>query len=847
MDLMIWEAIMKQLKYEIRPDEAVTRWWVTDLQKEVFTSPCETFDAPVNLGEGYVQIVYPVRREFLKQNRIATVPNYNGAYDRVYFPFENNRVDFTTFIHTPHHFWINARTWLEVPRGGTYEFAVYTCGGVKIWVNGQEALCFAPYTRNIPGTYRVGLELQAGLNEVTVYADELAERDVFFYYELRYKGEEPLAGVLFVPEEPAGILAAETFLKSCFFEQDCVREGELILNYDGSLLEDDTQLTIEGDPESAKLNNIELEEVVSVVARRGGTQVSLGDIRKYNVGVFKILVGMQTGGFQLHRELVVGIIPRELTTFTPLPTLRERKRQALEFIDRYGENVVNRAMALLETQGELTPKALACLRNSMEMIGNKEDCADFYLVPLFLLITRYRRFLNAEIYHEIKVKILNFRFWIDEPGNDVMWYFSENHAFLFHISQYLAGHLFPDEVFDASGRRGSMQYVIGKKRVEDWFETFFRYGYAEWNSATYIPIDLIGFFVLYEMAPDDSLRLLAKRALDFTFRIMMYNSFNGIMSSSYGRAYEDTLKAREQVEPSFVEWVAYGTGYVNFRSRAVSLFCLSGYEPPEFHKETAVAPGRWMSVELDQGINKVKTYNFKTHDYFLACVRRFKPFVHGHQQHLMNVALGKKSVQYYLNHPGERPFSGGNRPCYWAGNGSIPFIEQYRNVMVMLFKIDPGELVHYIHAYCTLYAFDEYELRGNWFLIRVDDAYLGTYFSNGFSLTTSGANTGKEIISPGLKHGVIVKCGSKAEFGSFTEFKQALAAAEIEYDGDTQLEFADPQYGVVSVRGTRNFSVGGKPVAFEFRPEMIVLRGDLLSRCLPGMSRVGNGRTTAHR
>lgn len=818
---------MEQLRYDIRYDASVTRWWVTDLNKEAFDSPCEAFDAPVNLGEGYVQIIYPVRREFLKQKRIGAVTCYTGEYTWVYFPFENNRVDFTTFSHTPHYFWIYAKTSLEAPREGAYDFEIYTCGGIKIWVNGKEALCFTPYTRNIPGICRTRLKLQAGLNDLVVYADELAERDVFFYYELRYKGEEPLTGVLPVPQEPAGILAAEDFLKSCFFEQDCVREGELILCYNGRLLESDTSLAIEGDPESAKLNNIDLENDVTVMASKAGNRVSLGDIRRYNVGVFKIRVCMNAGDFQLRRDLVVGIIPRELTAFSPLPSLGERKRQALNFISRYGETVVNRAMAILETQGELTGQALTYIGNSMEMIRNKEDCADFYLVPVFLLITRYRRFLSDERYARIKTDILNFRYWIDEPGNDVMWYFSENHAFLFHISQYLAGHLFPEDVFAASGRRGLDQYTLGKKRVEAWFETFFRYGYAEWNSATYIPIDLIGFFVLYEMAPDDSLRRLARRALDFTFKIVSYNSFNGIMSSSFGRAYEDTLKAREQVEPSFLQWVAYGEGVVNFRSRAVSLFCLSGYEPPNFLEETAVGPGRWMSMELDQGAGRVKTFNFKTRDYFIACVRRFKPFVHGHQQHLMNVALGKDSVQYYINHPGERPFSGGNRPCYWAGNGTIPLIEQYRNVLLMVFKIDPGELVHSIHAYCILVAFDEYQVDGNWFFARVDDAYLATYFSNGVAVTAAGANTGKELVSPGLRHGVVVKCGSKAEFGCFAEFKRALAAAAVVYDGDEGLEFLDPQYGAVSVKGINDFSSGGMPVAYEFAPEMNVLKGDL--------------------
>lgn len=351
---------------------------------------------------------------------------------------------------------------------------------------------------------------------------------------------------------------------------------------------------IEGDPESAKLSNMDLNEVLSIVAAKDRNEVSLGDIQRFNVGVFKILVGVQVSGFTISRELVVGILPNEITAIEPQPTIEERKQQALAFISQYGENVVNRTMAILETEHEMTDKAYDCLWNSLEMIKNKADCADFYLVPMLLLITRYRKYLSDELYAEIRTDILNFRYWIDEPGNDVMWYFSENHAFLFHSSQYLAGHLFKADQFTVSGRSGAEQYLLGKRRVEEWFETFFKYGYAEWNSATYIPIDLIGFFVLYELAPDENIRKYAKQALDFTFKIVTYNSFNGVMSSSYGRVYEDTLKAREQVEPSFVEWVSYGSGHVNFRSRAVSLYCLSSYTPPAYDQEVALQEREWM-------------------------------------------------------------------------------------------------------------------------------------------------------------------------------------------------------------------------------------------------------------
>ena len=818
---------MEELNYKIGHDESINRWWVTDMMKATFESPYETFDAEVNLGEAYVQIIYPVRKEFLKHNKIEDVKYYEDTYNRIYFPFENNRVDFTTFIHKPHHFWVNAKTFVKVEEDGVYPFEIYTCGGMKIWVNKKEVLCFSPYTRNIPGNTSISIELLSGLNEIVVYADELAERDVFFYFEMRYKGIKPLIGVLPVNQNVNDIIETESFLKSCYFEKDCINEGELILKYDGSLLDEDKNLIVEGDPESAKLNNIDINGIIKVIASKNNNEISLGDIKRYNVGVFKILVGIQVGIFIISRELVVGIIPKDITNFKPMSTIKGRKKQALEFISNYGENVINRTMAILEVEKNMTDKAYVCMQNSLEMIKNKEDCADFYLVPMFLMITRYRNHLTDEVYQDIKNDIINFRYWIDEPGNDVMWYFSENHAFLFHISQYISGYLFPEEIFSVSKRLGKEQYLIGKRRVQEWFDTFFKYGYAEWNSATYIPIDLIGFFVLFEMAPDDNIKELAKKALDFTFKVVTYNTFNGIMSSSYGRSYEDTLKAREQVEPSFLEWVSYGSGYINFRSRAVSMYCLSSYIPPDYGKEVSLKEKEWMSIEFDQGLNEVKTYYFKTQDYFTACVRRFKPFKHGHQQHLMNVALGKNSVQYYVNHPGERPFSGGNRPCYWAGNGTIPFIEQYKNTMVMLFKIDPNELVHYIHSYSTFYDFDEYEITNKWLFARVDNAYMGTYFSNGVSYTDYGANKGKEVISYGLNHGVIVKCGSQVEFESFKKFKNSLKLMEITYNGEEFIKFNDPQYGEVIIDGIDNIMVEKKSLDYTSKLKMEVLKGQL--------------------
>lgn len=804
-----------EFQYKIGYDESISRWHMTRMQKEAFASPKKAFEAEVNLEESYIQVVYPVREEFLKQNKIENVSRYDGTYEELYFPFENNRIDLSTFIHTPHHFWVNAMTGVSVEEAGEYPFEIYTCGGVKIWVNGELQECYAPYTRNIAGCKAVTLHFEKGRNEIKVYADELAERDVFFYFELRYKGERLITGVVDVEEDPQEIREAESFLSSCYFGRDMYTSGEARLYYDNSLLKEDTTLYLSS-TQSGTGYQLNDRDYRKVTAEKEKDYLVYCQTEDSKIQITHVYVCRQVGKYLIRRNLFVGIIPEKLISLKAAPTIWERKRQALEFLYANGETGMQTVISCLEVAGKMEEKANRALSLCLDKIEAHEDCADFSLAPMTLLKVRYEEFLTEEQKERIKQAVLHFRYWIDEPGNDVMWYFSENHAFLFHISQYMWGYLYPNEMFTESGRTGRQQYAIGKKRLENWFSIFFQYGYAEWNSATYIPIDFIGFFTLYLAAPDEDIRQMAKRALDFTLRIVSYNTFGGVMNSTYGRVYENTIKTRIQVETNFINWVSYGVGYPTFFGNSVHLYSISDYEPGHFDEECRVEDGEGMIQEIDQGILRLKINTFRTTDYLTAAVRRFKPFRHGHQQHLMNVAFGKdKATLFYVNHPGERLFSGENRPSYWAGNGTMPWLERYQNVTVMLFDCDPKELVHYIHAYAPTYEYDTYTCSEHWFFAKAEDGYLGAWFSNPVALTEHGANTKKELISMGLKHAVIVKCGSKAEFGSFENFKKQMEASERQWDGEKSVSFTDPQYGMFEVKDAACFLLNGKEIPYE--------------------------------
>ena len=68
------------------------------------------------------------------------------------------------------------------------------------------------------------------------------------------------------------------------------------------------------------------------------------------------------------------------------------------------------------------------------------------------------------------------------------------------------------------------------------------------------------------------------------------------------------------------------------------------------------------------------------------------------------------TAQMYVSHPGEVQPYGNGRPNYWAGNGTLPLAAQYRNLGIMMYRLDPE---HPVDFYPCLRAAD-----GIFFLYR---------------------------------------------------------------------------------------------------------------------------------
>ena len=81
-------------------------------------------------------------------------------------------------------------TWAEAAvsasTAGKASLRLRTCGGAVLFVNGAEAGWMAPYGRNLEAQQEFEVALVAGVNEIRIWFDDLAERDARYFFQLDY-------------------------------------------------------------------------------------------------------------------------------------------------------------------------------------------------------------------------------------------------------------------------------------------------------------------------------------------------------------------------------------------------------------------------------------------------------------------------------------------------------------------------------------------------------------------------------------------------------------------------------------------------------------------------------------
>ncbi len=754
--------------------------------------------------EEIAKIIYPIREKFLEENILDKVSYEKREYNNLYFPWENTRVEFSGFNHYPAIRSLNFQSFVEVEEKCSCDFSLKVTGGIKIWVNGNLQVQLGEYVRNCGINNNITLHFEKGENEIVVYTNDLAERDIFYYFEMKYLGDTTLKSYVYL-KNPTELREKVENLKTMFFVSDEITPDDCKLGFDKDSIKEGFEFYFDGsgvnEMRKCTLSNKDIEN--------GYIKID-NYFSENTLGGRKVKVVCQLEDCKIERELFVLVYAKENEDLKPKGSIKERKIQAIDYLYKHKSEVVPRLIPPLEKGKRLNEEEREFFFSMLKFVDDRLDCSDFKLPIMLLIKERYGNLLDDDILEELKRVTLNFRYWTDEMGSDVMWFFSENHAFLFHVAQYISGDVYKDETF-VSGHSSQKQYELGKERLIKWYKEFLAVGYDEWNSTTYLPVDFIGFFVLYEMAKDKEILEYTKKALDISFEIIASNVHRNTYATSYGRTYEKQLKSAKLAELSMISWIAYGYGAPNNRDHATALFSISSYEPKDY-TTLLNTDEKGITIERLQGRNKVYTYIYKQREYAVATAIRYMPFTDGLQQHLFNLTLGdeNKNIISWINHPGERLYSGEHRPSYWAGSGCLPLVEQHRNLCLLSYKIDENKDIHYIHSYMPILDLSEYVIKDKWFFGRVNDSYVGMYFENSFEITTKGANTNKEIISYGLENYIVVKCGCKKENNSFENFMEKCLGTTLEIKDIENFVYNDFQYGKVEVVKNKNLIVDNK-------------------------------------
>lgn len=222
---------------------------------------------------------------------------------------------------------------------------------------------------------------------------------------------------------------------------------------------------------------------------------------------------------------------------------------------------------LLNRGMETGPIHYPYIQKSLHRVNERIDCGDFVIPGFLTILYRYRdsALLTEDMIKDLEDAVLNFKYWIDEPGVDIHLpcYFTENHQILFHSIEYLAGQLYPDRVFTNNGKTGAWHREHGRTYLKRWLTWRKRFGFSEWLSNGYYAEDMLGLLILSQLAGEEDIRSQARNLMELLFFDMAIHSFQGNFCATNGRMYNAPTMYPEFSAANAMAAEQWGRGYVD--------------------------------------------------------------------------------------------------------------------------------------------------------------------------------------------------------------------------------------------------------------------------------------------
>lgn len=804
------------LRKELKAGEPIRYWQLGALSEARYDVP----DAPM-AGEmdpfffltkhkNFIPHEYPCRTQFAAEHR-GKRPEVIGQFEPVrwWLPFGSPRVDLSGFWFRPTRIATWARTEIVAESAGTAVLRLGTCGGAVLWVNGAEVGWMAPYSRNLEEKREFTIALNQGHNDLVLFFDDLAERDARFFFEADYVRGPAAQVAVPVPVESGVAASFEAALEGMRFDRTAYGGEDVQVLFPAALPRTvNAHVRVEGDFMSTE------RFAFDFVLERGSDRLELGSSEALPADFRHFRITLEADGFVASRSLGVEICHARRQG-TASPDIATRVTETLDEVAERSEPDTVRAFARLAT-GRGGAETDAMIAAALPAIEDCHDCADFALVPLLWSRMRWGGDINPALRERIDAAILNYRYWMDEPGNDVQWYFSENHALLFHCSAYLAGHLLAERTFVRSQRLGREQSRIGLERVRAWLDHFEAWEMAEFNSAPYFPIDLKGLTALAALAPDRDVAERARAGIVRLMEVVARSSHHGMLTAAQGRSYEHTLAAGRSLELSGMARLFWGLGWYGRRFHALPQLAVMvrdhGLVLPDDYRQVAdLVPGRAQEWRFAQGQNRFAAlYHYKTADYAMGSAAHYRWHEWGYQETLLHLRIGTRpEAAIWVNHPGETIQFGYGRPSYWGGSGTIGRVQQYRGLAVIEIAAQ-AEQPDFTHAWFPTKAFDESRIAGRLALARSGDGRVLLQGHTDFVPVREGPTAEAEIRLPGREARWIVRVTDAENAASLDALAAGFGGLDLRREADGTLRVSDPEYGEVLFRADGSVEAEGR-------------------------------------
>ncbi|WP_353951447.1 hypothetical protein V6K52_17705 [Knoellia sp. S7-12] len=743
----VWEAPCTSLDDVVSPDGSPWdedgrpgRWRLTNgpdvaVVKDALyavRSPAVPPSPPTLDGAEGVGFTWP--SPFVPGEELAgTWERHRTAYDGV--------IERSTFRYTPTERAFVAATRLEVDQPEVRRLIVQSTGPLRVWLRGELVLDHTEFGYMQPWTQVVETLLPSGTSDLVIASWNVALREVRQTVSVRVDGL-PLRVV--IPSDGADEhrdSVGEGLLDAVTVRQWETTDGVATLHGPPGLrvrvdVGEHTVPAITFDDNGAA-------DVPLVAADADSSQASM-----LGTGEVTLTVRIDDDVCRSRRDLLVGHLPWQ-QRHEPEGSPGVWRTELLEHVR--GRSGSARALArhtLAPDDGAVAvlPEDLVA---ALGFITSRSDCADFEAVGLMLLWHRVPEAQwDPSARASVREALLDFKYWIDQPGNDAMCYFTENHQMVWHTAETLVGEAFSEEKFSNTGWTGAEHADHGRERARAWIDRKLTSGFSEFDSNAYLAIDALALVALVDHAADEDLRRRAEALLDKILLTLASNSWRGNHGSAHGRSYTPTLRASCLEETASIMWLFWGMGALNEATLpATALATSTAYVLPEAIRAIASEPeNEWTGTQHYRGEYAMER-DLLTRSYastvvvrrgpggMVSSVQDYRVGLPGLQEHIWGITL-PGSLQVWATNPAAANHGSHTRPSGWVGHRVLPRVRQHDRTVIALHRGD--ELAERVHLWFPAARFDEWQEQGDWLVGRKADGLVAVASPGGFAPTTSG-------------------------------------------------------------------------------------------------------------